>query len=299
MNNSLKFDEFNKAVVDGIKGFLPESFANADITLNMVNKNNGLVLTGLIVRNVDAVVTPTIYLNSFYEQYQNGAEFEDVLRRIAELRVNHEFTDEFDVEFVKEFDRCRDKIVPRLINANANVAMLTERPYTEVLDLAVTYHILLDADGTMSIPVTNSLIENWNVSVEELHKAAVSNISTVSPSTFKGMNEVMAEMTGMSAEEIGMPEEDKMYVLTNKNKSFGAAALLDKHMMHSITDRFGSVFVLPSSIHETLIVLMEENMDVSYLKNMVHEVNKTQVSVEDRLSENVYIYTASEGLLVA
>ena len=121
----------------------------------------------------------------------------------------------------------------------------------------------------------------------------------ISPSLFRGMNEVISEMMGMEAEEIGMPEEDKMYVLTNKNKSFGAAALLDKDMMHSITDRFGSVFVLPSSIHETLIVLMEENMDVSYLRNMVHEVNETQVSVEDRLSENVYIYTASEGLLVA
>ena len=299
MDKNIRFEEFNKAVVNKIREFLPETFADADVSLNVVNKNNGLVLTGLIIRNIDSVVTPTIYLNSFYEQFQDGTEFEEVLKKIAELRVSHEFTDEFDVEFVKEFDRCRDKIVPRLINAEANATMLAERPYTVVLNLAVTYHILLDSDGTMSIPVTNSLAENWGVTAEELHDIAVSNMALINSSTFRGMNEVMADMMGMSTEELGLLGDEKMYVLSNRNKSFGAAALLDKDMMNSITDRFGSVFVLPSSVHETLVVLMEENMDVSDLRAMVHSVNEEQVALEERLSDNVYIYTASRGLLVA
>ena len=299
MNNSLKFDEFNKAVTESIKCYLPMSFADADVSLNVVNKNNGLVLTGLIVRKIDSVVTPTIYLNSFYEQYQDGMELEDVLQKIAELRVDHEFTDEFDVEFVKEFDRCKERIVPRLVNAESNASLLAERPHTEVLDLAVTYHILLDEEGSMSIPISNSLFESWGITVEELHNIAVSNMPTICPSLFRGMNAVISEMMGMSAEEIGMPEEDKMYVLTNKNKSFGAAALLDKETMKSITGRFGTVFVLMSSVHETLIVIPDDNMDVSDLRAMVHEVNETQVSVEERLSENVYIFSADEGLRIA
>lgn len=299
MNKNIRFEEFTKEVVDRIKIYLPMTFANADVSLNVVNKNNGLVLTGLIVRNIDSVVTPTIYLNSFYEKYCDGMELEEVLERIAELRVSNEFTDEFDVEFVKDFDRCKERIVPRLINAEANVAMLADRPHTEILDLAVTYHILLAEDGTMSIPVTNSLSENWNISVEELHQIAVSNIATVNPSTFRGMNEVMAEMMGMSAKELGMPEDDKMYVLTNRNKSFGAAALLDIEMMRCIIERFGAVYVLPSSVHEAVIVLMDENMKVNDLRAMVHEVNETQVSLEERLSENVYSFSAEAGLRIA
>lgn len=299
MNMNIRFEEFTKAVVEKIKSYLPMTFVNADVSLNVVNKNNGLVLTGLIVKNIDSVVTPTIYLNSFYEKFCDGMEFEEVLKRIAELRVSHEFTDEFDIEFVKEFDRCKERIVPRLINAEANAVMLADRPYTEILDLAVTYHILLDEEGSMSIPITNSLFESWNATVEELHQIAISNIATVNPSTFRGMNEVMAEMMGMSAKELGMPEDDKMYVLTNRNKSFGAAALLDIEMMRCIIERFGAVYVLPSSVHETLIVLMDENMKVNDLRAMVHEVNETQVSLEERLSENVYSFSAEAGLRIA
>lgn len=298
MNKNIKFEEFNSAVVNKIREFLPESFANADISLNVVNKNNGLVLTGLVVRNIDSIVSPTIYLNSFYEQFCEGVEFEEILRRIAELRVNHEFTDEFDVDYVKDFDRCKEKIVPRLINHETNVGMLAERPFTEVLDLAVTYHIILDNEGTMSIPITNNLIENWDISVEVLHNVAISNISKVCPSSFRGMNEVMSEMMGMSLEELGMSEEDKMYVLSNKNKSFGASALLDKEITSFITARFGEVFVLPSSVHETLIILSDETVDADMLKCMVHEVNETQVSLEERLSENVY-FLNEEGLRIA
>jgi len=225
-------------------------------------------------------------------------EFETVLKKIAELRVNHEYTDEFDVEYISEFSRCKGKIVPRLINAEANQNMLLERPYKEILDLAVTYHILLDEEGSMSVPITNSLAEKWGVTAEELYEISISNMSTVNPSSFRGINEVMAEMTGMSVEELELLGEEKMFVLSNRNKSFGAVALLDKEMMKHITDRFGSVYMLPSSVHEFLIIMIDENMNVSDLRAMVHEVND-QVSLEERLSENVYILTIEKGLCIA
>ena len=137
------------------------------------------------------------------------------------------------------------------------------------------------------------------ITVEELHNIAVSNMPVISPSLFRGMNEVISEMMGMEAEELGMTGEDKMYVLSNRNKSFGAVALLDAEMMKSITGRFGTVFVLLSSVHETLIVIPDDSMDVRNLRTMVHEVNETRVSLEERLSENVYSFSADEGLSIA
>ena len=296
----MKFENFTKEIVDKVKEFLPEAYADADVRLQLVNKNNGLKLTGLTIRSIDSNVSPTIYLEKYYEDYVSGEDISEILSKIAKIRVDNEVSN-FETDLVTNFETAKERIIPRLINAEMNKDTLSVRPHKIIADLAVIYTILLDSDseGSASVTVTNDILKLWGISVDELHEVSISNLKKVQHTTFKGMSEVMAEMMGINVEDMGMPEEDKMYVLTNRNKSFGAAVLLDSEMMNHITDRFGSVFVIFSSVHEILIILIDENMNVEDLKAMVHEVNETQVTVEERLSDNVYIYTANNGLLVA
>ena len=295
MKEKMMFDEFKNEVVGKIREFLPESFAAAEVSLQVVRKNNDLQLTGLTIRSTDNNICPTIYLEKFYEEYEEGADMSEILSKIAEVRMNHEVSEKFDVAQITDFEQVRDKLVPRLINADMNAELLEVRPHKLLADLAVTYCVLLDKsfDGTASIAVTNELMRMWNTSVEELHAASICNLSELLPSTFKGMSEVMSEMMGMSA------DEEKMYVLSNSMKINGAAALLDSKMMEEIVATIGAFYVLPSSIHETLIVPVKTGMDVESLENMVREVNATQVQLEERLSDHVYTYSLEEGLKVA
>lgn len=305
MKEVKSFEEFKNEVVGKIREFLPESFASAEVCLQVVRKNNDLQLTGLIIRSTESNICPTIYLEKFYDEYVEGADMSEILERIAEVRMNHEVSDSFDVAQITDFEQIKGKLVPRLINAEMNSELLEERPHKLVADLAVTYCALLDQsfDGTASVAVTNDLMNSWNVTLDELHDVAISNLTEVLPSTFKGMTEVMSEMMGMSKEDMEMmgmsTDEEQMYVLSNAMKMNGASALLDKKMMEEIVETVGEFYILPSSIHEVLIVPVKSGMDIETLENMVCEVNATQVQLEERLSDHVYEYNLEDGLYLA
>ncbi len=96
------------------------------------------------------------------------------------------------------------------------------------------------------------------------------------------------------------PADETMFILSNEQKVNGAAALLDKEIMKTVIERIGKeLFVLPSSIHECIIVPATADMDVSTLVSMVRDVNQSQVAPDERLSDSVYVYTKDGGLRLA
>lgn len=311
--SKMKFDEFKDAVVGKIREYLPETFANANVRLQVVTKNNDLQLTGLTIKAGNSNIAPTIYLEQFFDAYEKGEDINVILQRIAETRISHEFRDKFDTESITDLGRCKDNIVPRLIGRAWNTELLRSRPHKLVADLAVTYciHLGEDRDGTMSVPISNELLASWNISVNELHDIAIGNMDKVTPPVFSSMSSVIGsllldDMPGDMTEEEKKAmlsefvfADDAMFVLTNTQKLNGAAEVLNRDVMERIIGQIGKdFFILPSSIHEVLIVPATPDMEVSMLENMVREVNQTQVSPEDRLSDNVYVYT-KDGLTLA
>ena len=302
----MTFDEFKQEIADNIKEYLPDKYADSMVQINAVQKNNE-TLDALSVTSPDSNVSPTIYLNSFYEDYQNGRDMEDIIDSIADLRVEYEVNQDFDVSSITDFEKVSDKIAARLYGMEENEELLSVRPHTTMDDLAVTYCIMLgnNENGSMSVPITNQIMETWGVTQEDLQRLAKENCDTLTPSKFVSMNAVMTDMMipqimddyGISREEASqmindmIPADDKMFVLTNEQKLNGAAALLDEKMMEQITEKVGNDFyILPSSVHEVLIVPNEVGMELQDLEAMVQEVNATQVAPQDKLSDHVYQY---------
>lgn len=293
----MNYEEFKQEIQDSIKDYLSDKYADASVRINDVVKNNDMHLDGLTIVSPDSNMSPTIYLNSFFEEYQDGKSMEDILDKIAEIYEEHAVDHNMDISSITEFDQAKDKVVARVINAEQNEDLLADRPHTLIEDLAVTYHINLgnSEDGAMSCAITNSLAETYGVTAEDLHEIAMANMEEINKPTFKGMTEVMMEMMGGELPEgFPMPEgPEQMYVLSNESKLNGAAAMLDTNLMDQIAEKLdGDYFILPSSVHEVLIVPMQGEMDRENLENMVQEVNATQVSPEERLSDHVYAYDA-------
>lgn len=298
----MKFDEFTKAVVEKIREYLPDTFAGASVELQTVVKNNDLKLTGLTIRSEDSNVCPTIYLEQFFEAYKAGEEMSTVLEDIANIRVKNDVKNTFNVSQITDLDRVKDDIVPRLIGREWNAALLAERPYKPIADLAVTYHIMLgqERDGTASIPITLALMEPWGVTTEELHDIAIRNMRSLHPSTFRGMSSVLGCMLSGEEGDVMDPADEVMFVLSNKKGMYGATAILDEKIMEKIVERFGKAFfILPSSVHELLIVPEMPDMDVTQLEAMVTSINAAEVMPEERLSDHVYRYTVEKGLRLA
>lgn len=122
------------------------------------------------------------------------------------------------------------------------------------------------------------------------------NAPQIKPAEIKGMSEVMAEMMGIEqAEMMGLvpmdPKDEQMFVATVPDKVHGAGVLAYQNFMDQAAERVGGdFFILPSSIHEVLIVPDNGKMDLKDLESMVKEVNATQVAPADKLTDSVYHY---------
>ena len=294
-----KFGEFVEEVTAKIGEYLPVSFGNCNIEVKTVAKNNGLILTGICVNRENSHIAPVVYLNELFERYQNGCPIGDVLEIIAKRCAESEESKKFfDVGMMSEFETAKSRIRPKLICKEWNEEFLKDKVYTELLDLAVIYQICLDESerGLATVTINKSFLKNWDVSIEEIHQAAVDNMMTQTPCEFKSMMEIMRDITGDPLPDDYLP--DVMWVLTNSKKVNGAACLLDKQMLDIIESRIGSFFILPSSVHE-VIVLPDNGADTITLRNMVMDVNESQVSIDDRLSDHVYRYDSKNGLSIA
>ncbi len=305
----MNFDEFTHEVADNIKMYLPPEYADAEVDIKSVIKNNDMELTGITIRNEGNNITPNIYLEGFYDKYIDGKDFEDVMQSIADARVEHEVGKDFDVSRLTDFDLVKDKIICKLINEEMNVEYLANKPYTRMEDLAIVYAIDLggSAHGRMTTAITDKLMEQYGITKEELHNIAMDNLAHAQIE-FKSMRDVLLDMMfpdGIDEDDpracMLPPEEEipSMYVLTNGDKLNGASALLDSKTMEDISNRLGGDFiVLPSSIHECIILPATVGMDREALESMVRDVNAGEVTPEERLSDNVYMYDSVEKELV-
>jgi NhaP-type Na+/H+ and K+/H+ antiporter len=149
-----------------------------------------------------------------------------------------------------------------------------------------------DDDGMACVNITHDLLSLWNVSEDEVFEIARKNAKY----TYKSMQLVIADLMDIDAEELDLEKGDAMYVVTNASKNRGAAALFDFDFLRNVAEELESDFyILPSSLHEIILVLEQEAPAKELLKEMISDVNQTQVSEEEFLSDNVYFYCREEN----
>ncbi len=296
----LSFEDFMNEITSHIKNFLPEDFADATVSIQEVRKTNDLLLHGLTVRKDS--ISPTVYLETPYQEYQNGTNLEDILTDLAHVIVQNTGNCPADnISDLNSFAKVRDRIRIKLINIDRNQEFLHDKPFTKIdeTDLVATYFIDLSRTGEShaTVMATNALMATWNVDLKTLHETALRNVSDYA--SFMNIHTVLSELCHGIPAEFDVPEDDNvMFVLSSTDKYCGAASMLCPDTMDLVTDHVKrnngndpAFFLLPSSIHETLVVPCRDQMSVADLKRMVEEVNATVLAPEDLLSDHVYIYT--------
>lgn len=266
-----------------------------------VVKNNGKVKSGLVIETPGINISPTIYLEEFYQRFQKGESLEEITRNILNFYHEIKYEDSWNTEGIEQYSQIRDKIVFQLIHTEKNRALLESVPHMELLDLSIVFYALLDVSqqGTATMTVNNGHLQYWNVGEDELFADACENVARLLPAQLLPMQQMMDEMLHPLQdrrknllEEDGMnAEKDFMYVLSNPIRSLGAACIA----YPEILERAGKVlqedyYVLPSSIHEVILVPESKGMKAEEMNEMVTEINETQVAEEEVLSDHVYFY---------
>ena len=295
----MDFKEFKEQFTEDVKQGLADAGIEAKVSTNTVEKMNESY-EAMTVTPEGSNVGVNVNMEKFFEAYENGTDYEAVVgKAIGVIEGGFANQPAVDVAALTDYDQMKDKLIMEVVSAESNADMLDKVPHKEMEDMAVVYRFEIDSsdDGRATILVTNQLIETMGVTPEQLHADAMENAPELKPAVIKGMSEVMAEMMGVSTEDLAMmgmpmdPADEQMYVASVPDKIHGAGVLAYQDFMDQAAERAGGdFFILPSSIHEVLIVPDNGNMSLGDLEAMVKEVNATQVAPEDKLTDSVYHY---------
>lgn len=287
------YKQFEDLLLERIKELNPED----EVLITNVKKNNGIVLRGLCVRKSGDNISPTVYMQNYFSEDTSEDDIvviaEKIQRVIENSRIERRRFEGLDK--LLDFGEVADKVFFTVINRDKNSDLLKEIPYREILDLAIVYkiHINMIDCSTGSIQVKNEFLRMWGIQEETLYQLAMKNTEKIFGTCLRNMNELLIEMCKGKVPDYLLPaleEDNLMYVSTNQEKNYGASVIfVDENFRKSVQEKLGDFVIIPSSIHETIIIPFADSMDVNELRRMVSQVNDSELNPTDVLSNNVYI----------
>ena len=199
-------------------------------------------------------------------------------------------------------NEIRERIQLYLINHDRNEKLLKEVPYREFLDLAVVYRLLtINEEGENLETISRQQLDELGMTEEELYQAAMENMkSDVKILTFGNANNVI----NAANEILEISLVDSIACVSNSETYKGAGMMLNTELMSAFAEHFESdVLILPSSIHELMVVMYTGDIEqIKYLKQAVEYANRTPdlLSPNDFLSDNVYFFNRkTQEILIA
>lgn len=279
--------------------------SNVNVTLNHVMKNNGTELDGITIMEKDKNIAPTIYINSFYDRYREGVSLKAVVSEIIRIYNQNKNSININADYFENYENVRKTIVYKLVNYQKNKKLLEDVPYKRVLDLAVVFYCLIEQRKGVSATalIHNEHLRIWNVTEDEIYNDALKNTPVLLAGSIVPMSKILSEIAGTAPVDndekvCEYTGEDILYVLTNSSRVNGAACILYDNLLKKFAnDVHSDLYILPSSVHEVIIVPKKNAFDKSELADMVREVNEHGVSQDEILSDNVYEYNRKNGLI--
>lgn len=287
------FYNFRNRVKEEMLHYLPE-LGQAEVYLQEVLKNNGINRHALQILKPGERCSPSIYLESYYERYRRGEPWQEIMEDIASCYWRNCNRLPLALDEVLSFAGVQNQLVYRLVNYDRNEQLLSEAPHIRWQDLAITFRWIAYRDeiGLASSLVTNELMKRWEVSKEELWDVARNNMQKQFPVTCIPMEELLLQLNyNYSVPDKGEEEGCRMYVLTNSQKLNGAGSIF----YPGVLERFGEehskdFFLLPSSIHEMILIPAVRGIVEEDLQEIVRYTNQEVLAKGDFLSDHVYYY---------
>lgn len=267
------------------------------VEIHRVVKINDTVLHGITARKEKETIAPTIYLNNAYADYLMGkTSLADVEAYILEnMDVHMDKCNKTEIGRIMDFESIKGNIYYRLVSLERNKEYLKDVPYIPFLDMAVVFYYLVFEDvlGVASGKITYQELSHWGISVDELYDTAKENTPGLFPVCMEPLMDAIIKQMGDVPPDGLESAGCNMYILTNQKGLNGAAAILYDGVLEKYAYELDCDFyILPSSIHETMLVPVEETDEgqLPFLKGMVREANATAVMPMDLLTDSVYRY---------
>lgn len=197
-------------------------------------------------------------------------------------KLNEMMTKDFALEHVITCVMSKGNF-EKEVKATENATIISD----DFLDLKVGYRVCGKINNTnASYMVNDKLLEGWNITADVLRETAKQN--TIKATIINPIEEAIGIET--------MEDSVGTLVITNNGAYHGAGAFIYEDFISELLGKYNTDFyILPSSIHEVLAIPKIKTDEVmsdaeNVLREMVREVNTTEVSDKDKLSYSLYFY---------
>lgn len=297
MDYKMDYDTFRQEirglVEEGLRGKGDYSFSWYTAHKNNVTKK------GLMISEKGQPVSITVYFDQSYQEYLGGRPLSDISRGIIELQVEKGYPDISTLQ-LKDYEKMKEKLRVRLVGKEQNEAYLEEGPYKpHPMGAEILYvELARNGEGTMGLHVTHQNLKEWEVPVQEIFETALENSQRKESARFQSLAAVTASILGIESPEEETFNKGEIYILSNQSRDHGAAVLLYPGVLEDVHRKMeGDFYILPSSVHEVLILSKEMGVAPAELKKTVMEVNREHVIPEERLGNDVYEFQGETGTL--
>lgn len=291
-----------------------------EVSQTMSRKNNNTEITGIIIRDKKNMqkVEPVFYIDEYYEHGYDPAEIGMlILEKYKEMKEVG--VPAFDVRDITDFDIIKDRIKCKVINMEMNDLYLEDKPYIQISDdLAICFYVDINRDSTATVPVTFSLAKIWDIQDEnelfniayEHHKPA--QLIPMAQAIVQSMSEMDLEIMKFESGNGDLTDDEfKEYLIESQSnmipmyvwregETLGASAMVYSDNIQAALEQIGGEFyILPSSIHEVIVLPYSDEYTVEDLKQMIQQVNLSQLRPEEVLSDHPYIVTREGEIFAA
>jgi len=294
----MKYQEFIEHVKEYVTAQLDTS---QKVMIQQVMKNNGTVYDGLIVIDPFLNISPTIYLNPYYDYYLEGVSIENICEDVLTSYQVNLPTENFDISLFKDFDKAKEKIIVKLVNYERNKELLSDVPHVRYHDLAMIYVVAICdfMNEFATILIHNHHLSFWDITPADLYFIAMKNTPKLLPYQFKPMETMLEHLTDSSLSLVSL---FPISFLTNQIKVHGATCMIYPGLLKELSLQLeDDLIIIPSSIHEVLIIpasSVSSKYTMPDFSDMITEVNETQLTSDEILSDHAYLYIKEEERII-
>lgn len=291
------YQTFLEDVKNGLADYYGEE---SKISIAKMQKNNDVNYYGITILNKNTNISTVIHMEGEFERYREEGVLSNVIKRVIQFQETHGANFSIDTAALSDYERMKGKLGYKLVNYSQNEARLKEIPHIRFLDLAVTFYCSMTHDrfGAASFDIQEKMLKEWGVNLATLKKDAKCNAPVIMPPEIKCIQDVVRHLA--DGEDIPLPEDGPdMFVLTNRQQYYGASTILYTDLLKEFAREKGSdIFILPSSVHEVILLPDRGLFHVPDMQDMVREINRTQLQKEEVLSDYIYYYNRGEDRVI-
>ena len=302
--------EFMEMAKQEILRQLPEDVRNG-LSLKEVEvvKINDQKNHGFCFQKDGSKASPTLYLDQAYDLFRHGASLERLMGDVTRAYLENIGRGNDPAEPDLSFDNIRDKLSLRLVETKRNREYLLDKPHLDVgngLALICDLQLSRNMSECWRTVVNNGIAEANGYDKNELFQEAIRSAVKIDPPEMKDLQDVVfGDKDGrnlLSGTDAPLKDNagsiEPIYLISSRSRQFGAAAFFYPGVKEQAADILGEGYtVLPSSLHEVLLVPDSSQIPVRDLQNMVKETNRSQVEPKDILSDNIYHFDNFQGKL--